>query len=173
MTETEELIDHPTEDYYWDEPELDMGDPAIDRVASSSFGYTRLNLNNPATAAGKLETIRIFAATDMTGVRLGTFFLTGGTTYQCRSAVAIGNISAGSEVYCNSLGLDVQVGDVIGIYYTAGSIDRSTEAGATGMGSVSGNKVTAGVSASYTITASLAISLRGTSQAKWGFATWA
>jgi hypothetical protein len=90
---------------------IDIGSAAIDRAATFGGYYTFLNLNNPANADGSLDTIEIWAATNLTYTYIGTVFLVSGTTYECRDFENIGNVTAGSKQTFSGLDCDVVTGD--------------------------------------------------------------
>ncbi|MGA7677989.1 MAG: hypothetical protein WCA51_06420, partial [Dehalococcoidia bacterium] len=100
---------------------ITVGDAAIDRASSLSFGNTYMSLGNPANAGGILDTAEVWAATSISGLRVGTFYLVSGTTYKCRDSMTIGSVTAGAKQTFTGLSLAVQQGDFIGCYFTGGS----------------------------------------------------
>lgn len=145
---------------------IDIGPGAIERLSTITSGYTFIDLGNPANATGDITSVEIWANTNLTGMRVGTFFLVSGTTYQCRASATIGSITAGSlqtftvDSGGNPLAIAVQAGDYIGCYYSAGTIERDT-AGYVGIRYVSGEYIDSGDQASYALFADDAISLYG------------
>ncbi|GAJ18015.1 unnamed protein product, partial [marine sediment metagenome] len=79
----------------------------------------------PANAAGQVESIDIFPNTGLTGVKIGIFYHISGDTYKCRSSVTLGNVSAGFQ-NISGLSLAVEIGDVIGMYWASGTMERNT-----------------------------------------------
>jgi len=101
------------------------GSPAIDGDTTSSASLTRLNTINPVSTAGTITVVEIFAALEMTGVKVGTFYGSG-TSWQCRSFASLGTVTAGSKQRFTGLSITAEVGDILGIYYTSGSIESTT-----------------------------------------------
>jgi hypothetical protein len=102
---------------------VDLGEQATDQIGTAAPEYTWLVLGNPANADGTLTTIDTWFNSDATGLRVGTFFLVSGNTYQCRDSVTIGSVTAGSK-QTFTVSLQVKVGDVLGFYMSGGSIER-------------------------------------------------
>ena len=169
LAETGELVDHPTEDYYWGEHAI--GSPAINRASQYIYGKTVINLDNPATRNGVLQEVHIYAQSDMAGVKIGIFYATGGGKYKCRSAESVPNVIAGAEVI-HKVGMAFQTGDYIGAYWASGWLERATS-GYVGIVSVAGDKVVVGDESVYTTDTLDTLSLQGVSKAEWDFATWA
>lgn len=71
---------------------IDIGPGAIDRAAFASVG-TIIDLANPANKSGIITSVDFWFSGGGTGVRVGTFFLVSGTTYQCRDSATIGSVS--------------------------------------------------------------------------------
>lgn len=115
---------------------IDMGPGATNRSTSvASAGYTDLEENNPANADGTITSIELWFNTNATGVRVGTFFKTGTNSYQCRDSATLGSVTAGSKYAFttdssgNPLSIDVEVGDLIGWYISAGTIEADRSGG--------------------------------------------
>ena len=140
---------------------ITVGDAAIDRASSLSFGNTYMSLGNPANAGGILDTAEVWAATSISGLRVGTFYLVSGTTYKCRDSMTIGSVTAGAKQTFTGLSLAVQQGDFIGCYFTGGSIERDTSGG-SGLRYKSGEYIDPGDEASFTLFSNNAMSLRCT-----------
>lgn len=106
---------------------IDIGNAAIDRAGQYQWaGDTIINGGNPANASGTITSVEIWAAVNLEGCVIGTFYKTNGDTLKCRASAAIGNVTAGSKQTFSGLSVAVQTGDFIGIYFTAGSIERDT-----------------------------------------------
>jgi len=111
----------------WANPDvIDVGSEVINRPQSMPEGYTMIILDNPANLTGTLDTVQVWAASigDVTGFRIGTFYLVSGTTYKCRDSVAIGTVTSGSAQTFSSLSISVEAGDYLGAYWTYGTIER-------------------------------------------------
>jgi len=129
--------------------------------------YTAFNADNPANDTGALDTIKIWANTNITACRVGTFYLVSGTTYKCRDSATIGNVTAGSEQTftedseSNPLAIEVEAGDFIGCFASGGAIERETS-GYTGVYvNFSGESIDPGDEATYTFLSGSCISLWG------------
>jgi len=174
LTEDEAIDATPTEDYEWDGLGIDVGNPVVNRASTGNANYTRIDLNNPSLSKGKIDTVKIFAATTtMLGTRVGVFYAVGGGVYACRSAVLIGDVTHGSEQTFTGLDLECEIGDFIGLFFSTGYIEKDTSGGA-GYAYKIGNYVTVGSSETYTNSANQIMSIRGTGlPVSWDFATWA
>ena len=107
---------------------VDIGAEAIDRGDNWAKYYTLVNADNPAGMAGVVASIDIWAAHDMGGLIVGTFYKTNGNTLKCRASVAIaGTITAGSKVN-KVVSIAVEIGDYIGCYYTSGTTKNGSGA---------------------------------------------
>ena len=103
---------------------IDIGSPAINRADSAVFNYTYVNRANPANVSGKITSIEIWAKVNMGGVEVATFSANN-NVLTTRDTQAIGNVTAGSK-QTFEVDLDVQEGDLIGIYFASGEIERDT-----------------------------------------------
>jgi len=139
---------------------IDIGAAAIDRNNNFNPTRTSINLDNPANASGTINTIKVWAYTSMTGLRVGTFYLVSGGTYKCRDSATIGNVTAGSEQTFAGLSIAVEAGDYIGCYYPSGVIELSDSGGA-GVYRISGEYIDPDDQASYDFYAGFVISLYG------------
>ncbi|MFA5379669.1 MAG: hypothetical protein WC455_28180 [Dehalococcoidia bacterium] len=136
---------------------IDIGSAAIDRTSNFGSTYTRIAINNPANATGKLTSIEIWANTNQTGVVVGT--LSGsGTSYTPRDSEYLGAVTAGSKQTFSGLNIDVSSGDYIGYYDATGGIEQGT---GSGHYYKSGNQFAAGTQ-TYTLAAGYDFSLYGT-----------
>ncbi len=113
---------------------LDIGSAATNRADALPATLTCLDLNNPANANGVITSVEVWAATNLTGLRVGTFYLVSGTTYKCRDSAIIGSVISGSKQTIttdsagNPLAIAVVAGDVIGCYYDTGSLKDDSSA---------------------------------------------
>ncbi len=107
---------------------VDIGVEAIDRNETAS-GNTTIEGSNPSSISGLIISIDIWAATNMAGLMVGSFYTTNGNTLKCRDSEAIaGTITAGSKV-TKAVSIAVEIGDYIGCYFDTGSVDISTNTG--------------------------------------------
>lgn len=106
---------------------IDIGPGAVDRTDDDIWSYTVVLLDNPANATGTITSIEVWAQANITGLRVGIFYLVSGTTYKCRSSVTIGNVAAGAKRTFTApddfAALDVVAGDFIGSYFSGGNIE--------------------------------------------------
>lgn len=106
-----------------------MGLPAIDRAQSFPAGYTILQLDNPSQYSGRITSIEVWFYTGASSnFNVGTFYGSG-TSYTCRSYCICGAVAAGSKQVI-PVNIQVEVGDVIGIYYATGTLENYAGAGA-------------------------------------------
>lgn len=139
---------------------IDVGSAATDRGATRSPGYTHIDLTNSANATGIISSVSTWANTEMTGVRVGTFYLDSGTIYKCRDSETIGTVAAGSALTYSGLSIDVVAGDFIGYYCDGGDIETDS-AGGSGIRWIIGEYIDPGDSADYALYANQRISLYG------------
>jgi len=104
---------------------VDIGDGAINGNGFGDPGDTWINKGNPANAAGVITTVKIWAYINMTGCKVGIFYLTGTNKFKCRSAATIGSVTAGGERTFSGLSLAVEAGDYIGASASTGRIEAS------------------------------------------------
>ena len=117
---------YPIEGLYGTDMATFIGEEPINRSGSFQSGYTIINKGVPAQASGIVERIAIWAAYSMTNVEVATFYEVSPGRYSTRDTQSIrGTIFAGSMREYD-VNLDVRVGDLIGIYFKSGSIERST-----------------------------------------------
>jgi len=138
---------------------IDIGNTAINRNAYSSAGFTVIDLYNPANADGILDTVQVWPLFYITGLRVGTFFLVSGATYQCRDSEAIGNVPAGYHIF-TGLSIAVVAGDYIGCYFSGGAIECDWPGG-VGLPYVGGEHIDPGDQAAYSSQGARTISLYG------------
>ncbi len=118
---------------YWPPPvsDIDVGSAPVERAFYTQLSSrTWVDKENPANASGTLHSVKIYAKSvlfDISGVRVGTFYLTNGNTLKCRDSVVIGDVEAGAERTFTGLSIDVQAGDYIGCYFTGGNIQFDFE----------------------------------------------
>ena len=118
----------------------DIGDLATDRTGRVDAGSTRIYKNNPANFNGTITEIQIYASylmEDMEGCRVGIFRETTANKFTTRSYAIIGDVAVGYSTHV--VNLNVQIGDYIGIYYSAGKFDTDYEG--AGQWRVVGNQI--------------------------------
>ncbi len=129
---------------------LDVGAEAVTGSASATAGYTDISLTNPLNASGQLSSIEVWAMTDCTGLKVGTFYNSGTGQYTCRSVVELGNVTSGSkqtyttDASSNPISLTGVAGDYIGYHIDTGTWAYNT--GGTGLYYKSGDQCVAGQS---------------------------
>jgi len=112
------------------EPEsIDIGAGATDRADTGIPGYTVVGLANPANEAGDVDTVQFWYNSNGAGVKAGIFYLVSASTYRCRSAVSIGNVTAGSAASFTGLTLATQIGDFLAAYWATGNMEKDTTGG--------------------------------------------
>lgn len=112
--------------------EIDVGVEAIDRDYTITSDRTVINKTNPANASGKITSVEIYASSNMTGAIVVTFYRpdpTGQPDYLvARDSYEIGSVTAGSK-QTFEVDLDVEAGDYLGVYFSAGWIERDNSGG--------------------------------------------
>lgn len=106
---------------------IDVGIPATDRVSSYGAGYTRITRDNPANLSGKITSVEIYARSgyNLANCEVATFFVVSGDNLSTRDTHFIGSVTGGSKQTFSGLDITVEAGDYIGIYYSAGQVERS------------------------------------------------
>jgi len=152
--------------------DIDIGSGAIDRADYDQF-YTNVDCGNPANADGTIDTIEIWAHSNLTGCEIGIFYVVSGNTLSTRSNVTIGNVTSGSkqtftqDFEGNPISLEVHEGDYLGIYQASGAISYSEE-GLTSAWYKSGDQIPANnVTFSITTTCDFSIYGTGTTVVGW------
>jgi hypothetical protein len=140
---------------------IDVGFIPLDNQASSlSHHNTVLLKNNPSNDTGTINTIKIWAATNIDGLIVGTFYNTAGDDYKCRDSESIGAVTAGSE-QSFSVTLNITTGDLIGFYFTSGTIERKGS-GTSGEWFYSGEAIDVNDVVTYTSVAGTSSMINGT-----------
>ncbi len=136
-----------------------MGNAPLDRETNVSCGNTLL-ASRPVSVGGTLKTVDLYAATDLTSVRVAVFYNVSGDVWATRGWIDVGSVLTGYySVDCN---IAVQAGDRIGIY-ASGSIEADFGVSATydGYYTSSGNVIPT-LSAVFSGPTARVISIRGT-----------
>ena len=137
----------------------DVGSAATARAEAIAADVTAIDLDNPASADGTITSIDIWAATSMTVVRVGSFYLVSGNVYKCRASQYIGSVTAGSK-QTFAVSIPITTGDYIGCYFATGTIEHGT--GGTGVKYISGEYIDPDDSTTYSTVGSKQLSLYGT-----------
>lgn len=102
---------------------IEVGNEAIVRSNSLGLpGYTVIDMNKAADGTGKINLVEVYTTGGMSGCKVAIFFLISGSNYSTRSYINIGNVSVGYSAF--PVDLDVEIGDLIGLFYTVGNIRR-------------------------------------------------
>ena len=140
--------------------DIDVGADPIDRpYALALSDSTTVSKDNPANASGTLHTVEIYAYSNITGLRVGTFYITNGNTLKCRDSVLIGDVEAGFHTFTD-LSITVVEGDYIGCFYTDGLIEED-DFGFSGLWTIYAERIDPGDEATYSFYDYRAISLYG------------
>ena len=143
---------------------IDVGSAAINRATTSTANYTIVLLDNPANETGKITSVEIWAASNITGCKVATFSGSG-TTYTSRDFETIGAVTSGSKQTFTGLDIDVVAGDFIGSYIATGGIERDTGGGGGWYYRI--NDRIDGSPYAYTLAATLHASLYGIGISGW------
>jgi hypothetical protein len=139
---------------------IDVGNAAINRSAAAASSRTILDTFNPANADGKLTSVELWAATNLTGCKVGTFSGSS-TTWTSRDVETLGAVTAGSKQTFSGLDIDVMTNDIIGIYYASGTLERTAAGESTGNFLYKEGDQFGTGSQSYSVSATYGISLYG------------
>ena len=107
---------------------IDIGPGATNRSSTQAADYTVVDLANPANDSGYLDVFEVWAATDLTGCKIGTFSGSG-LNYNDRDFETIGNVTSGSKQTFTGKNCDVLTGDYLGAYFATGTLEADTSAG--------------------------------------------
>ena len=142
-----------------------IGAPAINR--GTTYGaYTTIN-NNSANESGVINSIEIWSDTDLSNCEVATFYRDGEVNeFSTRDTEFIGAVEDDAK-RTFEVSLDVEAGDYIGMYYTAGYMERDNS-GCDGMWAKSGDNIPC-TNITFTNYATSAISLYGTGTTEVGW----
>jgi len=115
--------------------EINIGSPAINSNDNYTFS-TRVDANNPANATGKITKVEIWANTQIAGCKVATFSASG-NNLTTRDYETVDNGNGAGVVLVGSkqtfvVDIDVEEGDYIGLWGSAGKIDVDSLTPATG-----------------------------------------
>lgn len=129
---------------------IDIGHAAEDGNSTAGLTFARLDKNNPANDTGTLDTVEIWANTNLTNCKVGTLYSAGGNDYTCRDVHVIGSVTAGSkQTFSGITGFNVTSGDLMGIYATGGVLEGN-DAGGIGAWYYAGDSINAAQTETYT-----------------------
>lgn len=107
----------------------------------STANFTGVNKGATATQTGTITTIEMWVNSELSDCKVATFFLEGGDFLTARDVVTLGTVTVGEHSVSNSnpiiedsgsspISLEIEIGDVIGIFTSAGTLERATSGGA-------------------------------------------
>jgi hypothetical protein len=140
---------------------IDVGAGAISRGASAGVGYTYCDRNNPANATGVVNTVELWFEATGIGTTVGIMYNTSGYSYNTRSSIYVGSVTAGSKQTFSGLILDVRVGDVVAIYTDTNAGVSYDAGGSIGILYRQYNGIGGGIV--FDLSSSLRLSIYGTS----------
>jgi len=117
---------------------IDIGNTAEDRNGDVTYNNTFINRYNPALYTGKITSVEIWAGAQMAGCEVAIFYrpdpIGFPNKFTTRSYATVNNGNGAGVVLAGSkqtfvVDFDVVVGDYIGIYYTAGTLDYTKTGG--------------------------------------------
>lgn len=109
---------------------IDVGAAVIDRGSYSAVTATRIEGSNAANDTGTIAKVEMwFKLPAGENVEVATFIHEGSNVFSTRDSEAIGDVPVGSKQTFTGLDMDVATGDYIGIYGTAGYIERDSSGG--------------------------------------------
>jgi len=155
---------------------IDIGSDPTDREDSLASNTTWIDKNNPANETGIITSIEIWAETELENCEVAIFYVVSGNNLSTRigGTVTLGTVTAGSkqtfteDSESDPISLNVVAGDYIGIFYTAGTIERSFS-GAGTWGAV-GDYIPC-INVAFAVNANRSISLYGTGGSETGILT--
>jgi len=142
--------------------EIDIGSDPIERNSEKIYGYTHIDISNPANDTGSLDTWEAYAAyASIGGMKVGTFY-GASTDYTSRGVEVWGDVAIGDKRTLTGADTDVETGDFAGAYFSSGYIFRSTS-GCSGLYSKTGDQFGTGEQ-TYGLGSYDGISLYGTGE---------
>lgn len=110
---------------------IDVGSPAVEGDTTVSTGETYIDTSNPANESGIITSIEVWANEDLENFEVATFYLVSGNNYSTRDTHTIGPVTGGSKQTFSGLSINVEAGDFIGFYASAGKVRLSIAGGAS------------------------------------------
>lgn len=148
---------------------IDIGAAAIDRNFHRSAGTTYVTEDNSANGTGVIDTVETWfrAGSPGSDVEVATFIDEGSNVLSTRDSELLGSVTDGSKQTFSGLDMDVRTGDWLGIYMTAGQIERTNETAGQGIWQKGGDYIPAS-SAGFTYISNHGwFSLYGTGTTAW------
>jgi len=109
---------------------IDVGNACTDRGTTSSSGFTAVDKANPANAAGSINSVCVYIATDASGIEFGAFTDNGSNSLTCQA----GHHCSGANLSCTAAespktftapgdftAFSIDSGEYIGRYFTGGT----------------------------------------------------
>ncbi len=152
---------------------IDIGLAALDRVTTGSIRTnTFVTKDNPANDTGAITDAEIWLSLSVgSDVWFGTFSAAG-NVLTCRDSESVGAVAGGSKQTFSGLDIDVVTGDYWGTHSKSGSfvqIEQDT-AGGGGRWHYAGEVIDPTDSQTFTLSATIALSLYGTGETPAGWA---
>jgi hypothetical protein len=120
--------------------DIDIGSAAVDRASDASNAYTYALYDNPANASGSITSVEMWAYYSLSNCEVATFVAEGSNVFSTRDSETIGSVTAGSKQTFSGLAMDVETGDYIGGYWSAGLLERDN-IGYSGYAYLSGDHI--------------------------------
>jgi hypothetical protein len=141
---------------------IDIGGSAVNGDSYMGNGYTCLDLTNPANASGKITSVSIYGNSDYGTKGVIGVFYGSGNSWTCRDYhIMTSQVSAGT-VGTITVDLDVQVGDILGLYCNSGWFELNTTGGSGVLYAV-GNK-TIGGAATFSLNSGYTMRMSGSGE---------
>lgn len=119
---------------------IDIGAEAIDRALPWGVSSTAVEQSNPANGTGAITSVEVWFASNGSNVEVATFDEGASNVLSTRDSETLGSVTAGSKQTFSGLDMDVETGDYLGLYGTAGNIER-TNSGGTGIWYKTGDQI--------------------------------
>ncbi len=140
---------------------IDVGTVPADFDSSTSQGWTQIDKSNPANLSGLITSVQVSAAFNVTGLRVGTFYLVSGLDYKCRASQNLGAVTVAESPKTIACSIAIEAGDFIGSFCTIGALEKNNSGG-SGALFITSEHIDPGDQATYTAEASRKIALYGT-----------
>jgi hypothetical protein len=118
---------------------IDVGSAAINGDTTSILA-TLVSRDNTANETGVITSVEIWAETNLANCEVATFDEGASSILTTRDTEAIGSVTADSK-QTFVVNLTVSTGDMIGIYFSSGSMDITGDAGAVGTYYLAGDQI--------------------------------
>lgn len=147
---------------------IDVGAACIDRAGSAGSGSTNLEGSNPANATGTIDSVCVYAATDMSGIEFASFADEGSNSLSTNGDTNGSNLSATvaaspktfTAAGCDFTAFAINTGEYIGAYWSGGNLEKANAG--VGKWDVAGDQVPcSSVTFSWTATRVLSIYATG------------